>query len=225
MRSLFTFLVLLFFSTFAMAQDRVPYIFTGNSPAPEYQSYVRYKQKQDLRDSTGFKGYYLDLSKVEIVRYYGIRRVHAHVRNIAKDGFCKGTCFRVFIYLNGDAQSGEHVATFVVSPGVDSKTPLDRNNSLRRFTRSLTAFERPTQYKNFDMYRIYGSKSYPGAIPNMPNAMFYRELIALHGSFDRVDGEKRSSGCIRMFPDESYFLHSLVIEAEGNLTVDVLHTS
>ena len=215
----------LIFATTSFAQDRVPAVFTGNSPAPAYQNYSRYKNKVDSRDSRSFAGYHLDLAKISAVRSTtGIRSVHTHTRDIARDGLCKGTCFRVYVYLNGDERSGEHVATFVVSPGTGRRTPLADKASLRRFTRSLTSFERPTQYRNYDMYRIYGSKSYPSSTPNMPNAMFWRDAIAHHGSFDKVDGEKRSHGCVRMFPDESYFLHSLVIEAEGNMTFDVLHT-
>lgn len=215
----------LFFVTTSFAQDRVPEVFTGNSTAPAYQNYARYRNKQDSRDSRNFAQYYLNLAKISAIRSsQGINRVHTHVRDIARDGLCAGTCFRVYVYLNGDLMSGEHVATFVVSPGTGRRTPLDNNAQLRRFTRSLTSFERPTQYRNFDMYRIYGSKSYPAATPNMPNAMFYRDAIAIHGSFDTVNGEKQSKGCVRMFPDESYFLHSLGIEAEGNVTFDVLHT-
>ncbi len=79
-------------------------------------------------------------------------------------------------------------------------------------------------YNGWDMYRIYGSKAYPDSVPNMPNAMFVLPPIALHGSFDKVDGNKRSHGCVRMNPDEAYWVHSLVIQAEGNFTMDVLHT-
>ncbi len=228
--AIFAFLSLTIFCQLTLASPstsmaRVPHIFTGNSPAPEYQSYPKYQNKVDQRDSTDFNSYYLNLEKVNALSKAGqVRSVHAHVRNIAKDGICAGTCFRVFIYVNGDVKSGEHVATFAVSPGTGRRTPLANNAPLRRFTRSLTSFERPTQYYNYDMYRIYGSKSYPGKIPNMPNAMFFMDAIALHGSFDTVDGEKRSHGCIRMFPDESYFVHSLAILAEGNMTFDVLHT-
>lgn len=209
----------------AYAYERVPAIFTGNSPAPEYQNYSKYKNKADSRDSTNFAEYYLDTALInQVTASEGINSMHAHVRDIARDGLCKGTCFRVYVYLNGDRNDGWHVATFVVSPGTGSSTPTVTNRSLRRYTRSLTSFERPTQFANYDMYRIYGSKSYPESIANMPNAMFFMNAIALHGSFDKVDGTKRSHGCIRMFPDESYFVHSLAIEAGGNMTFDVLHT-
>lgn len=215
----------IFLSSLASAQNRVPNVFTGDSPAPAYREYSRYRNKEDRRDSRNFAQYHLDLNKIDSVRNSrGIRSVHVHVRDIAKDGLCSGTCFRAYVYLNGDERSGEHVATFVVSPGTGRRTPLVSDAPLRRHTRSLASYERPTQYRNFDMYRIYGSKSYPSSTPNMPNAMFYMDAIALHGSFDTVDGNKRSHGCVRMFPDESYFVHSLVIEAEGNLTFDVLHT-
>lgn len=221
----YTFITVSLSCVFAFASNRVPYIFTGESPAPAYQSFAKYKNKKDQRDSTEFKEYYLNLDRVNTLAAADqIHSVHAHIRDIAKDDLCTGTCFRVYIYLNGDLKSGEHVATFVVSPGTGRRTPLVNNAPLRRFTRSLTKYERPTQYYNYDMYRIYGSKSYPDSTPNMPNAMFYMDRIALHGSFDKVDGSKRSHGCVRMFPDESYFVHSLAILAQGNLTFDVLHT-
>jgi hypothetical protein len=215
----------LVFGLSSKAQDRVPQIFTGDSSAPAYQSYSRYKNKKDTRSSVGFKGYYLNQAKINsIINGRGVSSMHVHVRDIAKDGICEGTCFRAFVYLNGDVRSGEHVATFVVSPGTGRRTPYVENKPLRRHTRSLAKYERPTQFGNYDMYRIYGSKSYPSATPNMPNAMFFLDAIALHGSFDTVDGNKRSHGCVRMFPDESYFVHSLAIEAGGNVTFDVLHT-
>lgn len=213
-------------STAYAVVERVPYIFTGDSPAPAYQNFPKYKNKLDARDSTTFTGYHLSYATIQAVQNGrgGISRVHAHVRDIAKDGLCEGVCFRVFIYLNGDEQDGVHVATFVVSPGVGRSTPLVDNLPLRRYTRSLTTSERPTQYGNFDAYRIYNSKSYPDNIPNMPNVMFFLDAIGLHGSFGKVNGTKQSHGCIRMFPDESYFVHTLMIAAGGNITFDVLHT-
>lgn len=222
-------LLLLVFAQYSLAQElpRVPAVFTGDSWAPAYQNYSKYRYTEDSRDSRDFAEYYLDEPKLQRIRNTeGIWAVHAMVRNIAKDGLCGdfAQCFRVYIFVNGDQYGGEHVATFVVSPGTGRRTPLYDDAKLRTFTRYLYKYERPTQFKKFDMYRIYGSKSYPDPIPNMPNAMFFSDSIALHGSFGRVDGNKRSHGCIRMFPDESYWLHSLVIESNGKLTVDVLHT-
>ncbi len=224
-------LVSMFFVMGASAQagttSRVPRIFNGNSDAPAYQHFSKYKYKKDSRDSRGYAGYTLNQSKLnKIARSAGVGSVHVMVRNIAKDGLCgKYTeCFRAYVYVNGDQHSGEHVATFVVSPGTGRRTPLYNNAKLRKYTRSLYSFESPTQFKNFDMYRIYGSKSYPDPTPNMPNAMFFDNAIALHGSFGKVNGAKQSHGCIRMNPDESYWLHSLVRAANGRLTVDVVHT-
>lgn len=218
-------------STFAFAQNntqpRVPHVFTGNSTAPAYQHYSKFVNKEDGRDSRGYAGYYLGQQKLRsIYNSVGVRSVHTVVRNIAKDGLCGDykECFRVYVYVNGEQNSGDHVATFIVSPGTGRRTPLYNNAKLRTFTRSLHGFEKKTQFKNFDMYRIYGSKSYPDPLPNMPNAMFFDGAIALHGSFGKVNGSKQSHGCIRMNPDESYWLHSLVRAAEGNLTVDVFHT-
>lgn len=208
-------------------KPRVPHIFTGDSPAPAYQNYRKFRKKPDSRDSRGYAEYYYDQVKLNhIAGTEGISSVHTVVRNIARDGLC-GTykeCFRVYIYVNGNQNDGYHVATFIVSPGTGRRTPLYNDAKLRKFTRTLYRYERPTQFKNFDMYRIYGSKSYPGSIPNMPNAMFFSSAIALHGSFGKVNGSKQSHGCIRMNPDESYWLHSLVRAAEGKLTVDVFHT-
>lgn len=215
----------LVFSLNVYAVDRVPYVFTGDSKAPAYQDYSSYKKKKDSRDSTKYAGYYLNYDRInKIAKKRGISKVHYHVRDIAKDGLCKGTCFRILIYLNGGPQDGEHVATFVVSPGTGTRTPTVSNAQLRRYTRTLYKYESPTQYSNFDMYRIYGSKSYPGSIPNMPNVQFFMDAIGIHGSFDKVDGNKRSHGCIRMFPDESYFAYSLTMAAGGNAYFDVVHT-
>lgn len=216
-------------SSLAQEMARVPAIFTGNSPAPAYQNYDTYRYLADGRDSRGYAEYYLNLSRVnQLIKNNQIYNVHAHVRNIAKDGLCDSAeCFRVFIFVNGDENSGEHVATFVVSPGTGRRTPVVEDQVLRKYdkdVRWLKSYEAPTIFEDWDMYRIYGSKSYPGKVPNMPNAMFFLKAIAFHGSFDIVDGNKRSHGCIRMFPDESYWMHSLVRAGQGNLTVDVLHT-
>lgn len=217
-------------STVSYAQaNRVPRIFTGNSPDAFYQNYSPYNNINDNRDSSGFAEYFLDEELVEkVASQEGINSVHAHVRNIAEDGLCKSSeCFRAYIFLNGNQDSGVLVATFVVSPGTGSKTPEMNDKPLRKYdpkVRYLTKFEKPTKFDVWDMYRIYGSKSYPGSVPNMPNAMFVTPAIALHGSFDTVDGNKRSHGCVRMFPDESYWVHSLVIRAGGAFTMDILHT-
>lgn len=210
-------------------QNRVPRIFTGNSPDAFYQNYAPYNAINDSRDSQDFAEYYFNPQLVEdVAAAEGIQSVHTHVRNIARDGLCSAAeCFRVYVFVNGDEDSGIHVATFVVSPGTGTKTPLMSNKSLRRYdpdVRYLKKFEKPTMFDGWDMYRIYGSKSYPGKVPNMPNAMFFTGPIAIHGSFDSVDGTKLSHGCVRMFPDESYWLHSLVIRAQGQLTTDILHT-
>lgn len=216
------------FSFFNNANNRVPFVFTGNSSAPEYQHYDAYKYKKDSRDSRDYSEYYLisDSKLKNLRRTEGIRNIHVHVRDIARDGLCGEytTCFRAYVFANGDERSGVHLATFVVSPGTGRRTPLASNMPLRVFTRSLTWYEKPTQFGNFDMYRVYGSKSYPGDIANMPNAIFYMNAIAIHGSFGAVNGNKQSHGCIRMNPDESYWLQSLVREARGNFTIDVLHT-
>lgn len=223
----FIYITFAFLSSYASASvERVPYIFTGNSPAPEYQNYSKYRYKEDRRDSTGYQGYHLDYDLLNQVRQSeGVWAVHTMVRDISRDGLCDySQCFRVYIFVNGDEEGGYHVATFTVSPGTGRRTPLYYDAKLRKHTRYLYRYEKPGQFKNYDMYRIYGSKAYPDPIPNMPNAMFFSASIALHGSFGRVDGNKRSHGCIRMFPDESYWLHSLVRESGGNLTVDVRHT-
>lgn len=209
--------------------NRVPRVFTGDSPDAFYQNYSPYNNINDGRDSSKYAEYLIDEELVEkVAKDQGINSVHAHVRNIAEDGLCKSSeCFRVYIFLNGNEDNGILVATFVVSPGTGTKTPEMNDKPLRKYdakVRYLTKFEKPTMYDGWDMYRIYGSKSYPGSVPNMPNAMFVTPGIALHGSFDTVDGNKRSHGCVRMFPDESYWVHSLVIRAGGNFTMDILHT-
>lgn len=208
--------------------NRVPYVFTGNATVPEYQHYDAYKYKKDSRDSRDYAEYYLvsDAELNNLRHNEGIQSIHVHVRNIALDNLCGdySTCFRAYVFANGDESTGVLLATFVVSPGTGRRTPLASNLPLRTFTRSLTWYERPTQFENFDMYRVYGSKSYPGRIANMPNAIFYMNAIAIHGSFDKVNGNKQSHGCIRMNPDESYWLQTLVREARGNFTIDVLHT-
>lgn len=209
--------------------NRVPRIFTGNSPEVFYQNKSPYKNINDDRDSSEYAEYFLDTVLVEqVASQEGIKSVHVHIRNIAKDSLCSSSeCFRAYIFLNGNEDDGVLVATFVVSPGTGSKTPTMEDKPLRSYdpkVRYLTKVEKPTMYDGWDMYRIYGSKSYPGTVPNMPNAMFVTPAIALHGSFDTVDGNKRSHGCVRMFPDESYWVHSLVIRAEGAFTMDILHT-
>lgn len=223
------FLLTIAFS-FQATAERVPAIFTGDSPAPAYKDFAKFRYKKDSRSSEDFAEYHLDTSIIDTIRLSeGIQLVHTHVRNIAKDDLCGdyGQCFRVYVFINGDEDTGEHVATFVVSPGTGRRTPRLIDAPLRKYNpnvRWLYKFEKPTKFKNYDMYRIYGSKSYPGSIPNMPNAMFFTPPIAIHGSFDTVNGTKQSHGCVRMFPDESYWLHSLVREAGGNLTTDIHHT-
>lgn len=230
MRQIMVFIYLCVISAAGRAEmDRVPAVFTGDSTAPAYLKYENYRTLKDSRDSRSFAEYFLDLQHVQdVLKYSQLNRVHVQVRNIAKDGLCGDReCFRAYVFINGDETHGSLVATFVVSPGKGSKTPEVEDQPLRKYdpdVRWLKNYEKPTAFLDWDMYRIYGSKSYPGKVPNMPNAMFFLRAIALHGSFDVVNGTKQSHGCIRMFPDESYWLHSLVREAGGSLTVDVMHT-
>ena len=220
-------LLTLFASQSFSSNARVPYVFTGDSQSQSHQHYSAYKYKEDRRDSRDFAEYYIISNRElsDLRRNEGINSIHFHVRNIAVDVLCEySQCYRVYIFANGDENTGAHLATFVVSPGTGRRTPLVSNRPLRRWTRWLRSYESPTQFPDFDMYRVYGSKSYPGPIANMPNAMFYMDAIAIHGSFGAVNGAKESKGCIRMFPDESYWAQSLAREARGNVTFDVLHT-
>lgn len=174
---------------------------------------------KDGRFSAGYAQYYYNPEEAQA---QGVNNVLVVVQDIARYGMCDDThCFRAYVYINGDENSGTLVAVFVVSPGV-----VGRSTPTGSFTVSRgTYWEKGGggRFGKFDIFRSYHSKSYNNA--SMPEAMFFDHRgHALHGSYDKVDGRKHSHGCVRMFPNEARQLQDWVREAGGNLSVIVRHT-
>lgn len=198
MKSLFTIVGLCFFVSTSAFAEVVPQVY------------------QDSRVSESFAQYYLNTS---ILNEQSVQSVYVAVQDIARYGMCDDAqCFRVYVYINGTDQTGQHIATFVASPGTGRRTPTGT------FGPTKGAFYQSNgqRFLDFDIFRHYVSKKYKAP---MPEAMFFTASgIALHGSYDTVNGRKQSKGCVRMFPNEARFIQDLVREAGGRLTVNVKHT-
>lgn len=96
-------------------------------------------------------------------------------------------------------QNGQHVATWPVSTGLRGSTPnMD-------------------QHPNGRVYDAYTSTRWPGGdyngLGNMPYAIFIRGGYAIHGTPQgnwKKLGREASHGCIRVHPENAYYLNRLV---------------
>lgn len=186
--------------------------------------------------------------KDEFVRYDGavIGNVHVVVKNIAKLGLCGdyAECFRAYVYVNGNEYGGDHIGTFVASPGREGDHQdwdpareeyvtthgIDTEegdydlevNGQTPLGGAAEADRNGLRFQNYSMFELYKSSASFGA--KMPFAMFYNKGQALHCSYGKVDGERHSHGCVRLRCGEAEKLFNLVKRAEGRLTVSIRDT-
>ncbi len=85
------------------------------------------------------------------------------------------------------------------------------------------------------LFKHYVSKQFGGRFLGiietgaMPNSIFFHEGFALHGSYNTVNGQPASKGCIRMKVRDSENLFAWVTESIANkginsVTIDIRHT-
>jgi hypothetical protein len=214
-------------------------------------------QKYNKCNSVGYAGY-----KNEIENYYfkvgdeiifdsSVVSAHVVVTDIGHYaesdiplelmGVCQSDmCYRALIYLNGDSQTGNHVATFVTTPGMpwDDGTgiytpQMNWDEVMWRGNRTEEGYYTPhkvsddmglggtitNRFGNFYIMDHY----YNSNNENMPWAVFYNAGVAFHSS-PTVNGNIGSHGCTRLKYTESRIMNYLARHTLENFTVETRFT-
>lgn len=177
-----------------------------------------------------------------------IQSVHAVVTDakidnqIPYNGACNDTmCFRVLIYINGDSQTGTHVATWATSPG-RVWTDGSGGNYTPESYEVLLSERKPNQNSlgHFKLQQDHemGLKGvvtgkYPGYYvmdhyinsddEDMPWATCYHFGICFHAS-GQVNGKTESHGCTRLKYLEAKRMNFLARHVGRNFTVETRFT-
>lgn len=178
-----------------------------------------------------------------------INRVHVLVTDIKQDvnipsslySLCESKmCYRAIIYINGDSFTGQHVATFVTTPGKpwadgtgNYTVESGRDSILWRGNRT------PEMY--YMAHLITDDMGLGGKVTNrfgdfyimdhyvnsnnedMPWAVFYNAGTAFHAS-PTVNGNIGSHGCTRLKYHESRLMNYLARHTGRNFTVETRYT-
>ena len=167
-----------------------------------------------------------DLNSDYLIYSPVIRSAHVVVKDIALDGLCGNydMCFRALVYINGDEFTGQHVATYMTSPGnpsLDSRatfTPegVYRVQKNQEIVLGGQSFGRVGNLHVYDHY--INRENEPMRWP-----VFYHRGFAFHSS-NIVTGELASHGCTRLRPDEAKKINFLARHVGENFTVSITDT-
>lgn len=237
---------------------------------PQVQSYTpnwakncevaqRSGRLEDLGDvnrctSKGYTGYMDDLdyySQMDSSGRYtfnSINSVHVVVTDARVDtslpdyGHCQSDmCYRAYVYINGDENTGSHVATWVVTPGMPWRDGSGGNytpQSLRVYQTSPKKNQNSEGdfllQKDNEMGlagKVIGK--FPGYFvmdhyinsdnEDMPWATFYHFGIAFHASYT-VNGDVGSHGCTRLKYVESKKMNFLARHVGRRFSVETRFT-
>ena len=204
--------------------------------------------------SKGYMGYNDDLSYYSTYNedgtysYRFINSVHVVVTDVKQDrtapdyGSCTSSmCYRAYVYINGDENTGDHVATWVTTPGrpwydgsggnytpeslyVYRTNPMKNQNSKGDFMLQKDGemglggdvTNRIPGYFVMDHYRNTENE-------DMPWATFYHLGIAFHSS-KYVNGDVGSHGCTRLKHIEAKKMNFLARHVKRNFTVETRFT-
>jgi len=178
--------------------------------------------------SKGYTGYMDNLDYYSRIDYRGdytfdyIESVHVVVTDARLDtsvpdyGHCRSEmCYRAYVYINGDEHSGEHIATWAVTPGKPWRDGSGGNYTPESLSVYLNS-PKKNQNNRGDFLlqndnemglagKVYGK--FPGYFvmdyyvnsdgEDMPWATFYHYGIAFHASYT-VNGDVGSHGCTRL---------------------------
>lgn len=193
-------------------------------------------------------GYYSTQNDDATYSFRGINSVHVVVTDAKLDreapdyGSCKSEmCYRAYVYINGDQYTGNHVATWVTTPGtpwydgsggdytpeslyVYQTNPMKNQNSKGHFHLQKDGemglggkvTDRVTGYFVMDHYRNSENE-------DMPWATFYHLGVAFHAS-KYVDGSVGSHGCTRLKFIEAKKMNFLARHVKRNFTVETRYT-
>ena len=206
-------------------------------------------------DSKGYAGYEDDRIPYMALNFEGgydvapqITSVHVVVtdikldRNIPATAICESEmCYRVLIFINGDSQTGDHVATWVTSPGRPWNDGSGGNYTPESYEVLLSG-RQPNQnsYGHFKLQRDHEmglggivTNKFPGYYvmdhyvntddENMGWATCYHFGICFHSSFT-VNGNAASHGCTRLKYLEAKRLNFLARHVQRNFTVETRFT-
>ncbi|WP_372655764.1 L,D-transpeptidase [Halobacteriovorax sp.] len=205
-------------------------------------------------NSKGYMGYKDDLAYYSVQNddatysFNRINSVHVVVTDAKQDreapdyGSCKSEmCYRAYVYINGDQYTGDHVATWVTTPGrrwydgsggdytpeskyVYQTTPMKNQNELGHFLLQKDGemglggdvTDRVTGYFVMDHYRNSDNE-------DMPWATFYHLGVGFHSS-KYVDGTAGSHGCTRLKHIEAKKMNFLARHVKRKFTVETRYT-
>lgn len=177
-----------------------------------------------------------------------IQSVHVVVTDIKVDRDIPPTalcdddmCFRALVFINGDSRTGQHVATWVTSPGTKWSDGSGGNYTPESMN-VLESGKLPNQ-NSMGHFRLQNDSEMglkgevTGKVPgyfvmdhyvngnneNMGWATFYHYGIGFHSSFT-VNGRIASHGCTRLKYTEAKKMNFLARHVEQNFTVETRFT-
>lgn len=192
--------------------------------------------------------YYSTLNRDGSYTFRGIRSVHVVVTDAKLDrrapdyGSCTSKmCYRAYVYINGDENTGNHVATWVTTTGrrwydgsggnytpeslhVYRTSPKKNQNSKGDFLLQRNGemglggevTNRDPKYFVMDHYRNTKNQ-------DMPWAVFYHYGIGFHSS-KYVNGETGSHGCTRLKHVEAKKMSYLARHVGRKYSVETRYT-
>jgi len=176
-----------------------------------------------------------------------IRSVHVLVTDIRLDKtlglskYCNSKmCYRALVFINGDSESGQHVATWITSPGVpwrdgtgvytpESRRVLNKRKEPNQNDKGYFMLQQDHEMglggvMNGKIDGYYVLDHYVNSNKeNMGWAACYHYGICFHAS-SKVNGNVASHGCTRMKYIESKKINFLARHALRNFTVETRYT-
>lgn len=206
--------------------------------------------------SKGYTGYkddlgrysYLDANGRYLYDYNYVKSVHVVVTDAKLDthvpdyGSCRSSmCYRAYVYINGDEDTGEHVATWVTTPGM----PWHNRSGGNYTPESLYVYQTsPAKNQTSQGYFLLQKDDEMGLAGKMTNKMpgyyvmdhyvnsdhddmpwatFYHYGIAFHSSHS-VNGDVGSHGCTRLKYIEAKKMNFLARHVGRNFSVETRFT-
>lgn len=207
-------------------------------------------------NSKGYGGYKNDLSFYYEKQGAGyvfsdiVQSAHIVVTDIGMDaeipfelmGVCQDTmCYRALVYINGDSKTGQHVATWVTTPGKPWTDGSGGSYTVESSKDRRTWRGNRTQEMYYRLHTLSDDIELGGKVTNrfqdlfvmdhyvnrdgddMPWTVFYNGGTAFHASFT-VNGNVGSHGCTRLKYHESRLMNFLARHVGRNYTVETRYT-
>lgn len=205
-------------------------------------------------NSKGYMGYKDDLDYYSTLNsdgtysFRGINSVHVVVTDVALDrnapdyGSCTSSmCYRAYVYINGDENTGDLVATWATTPGRPWFDGSGGNYTPESLYVYQTSPKKNQNSKGHFLLQRDGEMGLAGKVTNripgyfvmdhyrnsdnedMPWATFYHFGIAFHSS-EYVNGDVGSHGCTRLKYVEAKKMNFLARHVKRNFSVETRYT-